>query len=156
MAKPTTKVSSIAWSQRGDTSMGRRDPLLMKPLPGLNQTSCETATRSQETQRSLVRTLVRLIPDTQLGQRHWGRAPAYNVGMQPVSCAGCQALQRRLRVLQAENECLRRQLDEATRAGKRQAAPFAKGQPTDQPTKPGRKPAKDCGPKAHRQPPRPE
>jgi hypothetical protein len=47
--------------------------------------------------------------------------------MQPVSCAGCQALQRRLRDLQAENERLRRQLDEATRAGKRQAAPFAKG-----------------------------
>jgi hypothetical protein len=47
--------------------------------------------------------------------------------MQPVSCAGCQALQQRQRDLQAENEPLRRQLDEATRAGKRQAAPFAKG-----------------------------
>jgi len=69
--------------------------------------------------------------------------------MQPVSCAGCQALQRRLRDLQAENERLRRQLDKATRAGKRQAAPFAKGQPK----KPGRKPAKDYGTKAHRQPP---
>jgi transposase len=76
--------------------------------------------------------------------------------MQPVSCAGCQALQRRLRDLQAENERLRRQLDEATRAHKRQAAPFAKGQPTDQPMKPGRKPGKGYGPKAHRQPPSPE
>jgi transposase len=76
--------------------------------------------------------------------------------MQPVSCAGCQALQRRLRDLQAENERLRRQLDEATRAGKRQAAPFAKGQPTGQPKKPGRKPGKDYGTKAHRQPPHPE
>jgi transposase len=76
--------------------------------------------------------------------------------MQPVSCAGCQALQRRLRDLQAENERLRRQLDEATRAGKRQAAPFAKGQPTAQPKKPGRKPGKDYGTKAHRQPPSPE
>jgi len=75
--------------------------------------------------------------------------------MQPVSCAGCQALQRRLRELQAENERLRRQLDEATRAGKRQAAPFAKGQPTGQPEKPGRKPGKDYGTKAHRQPPSP-
>jgi transposase len=75
--------------------------------------------------------------------------------MQPVSCAGCQALQRRLRDLQAENERLRRQLDEATRAGKRQAAPFAKGQPTGQPKKPGRKPGKDYGTKAHRQPPSP-
>jgi transposase len=76
--------------------------------------------------------------------------------MQPVSCAGCQALQRHLRDLQAENERLRRQLEEATRAGKRQAAPFARGQPTDQPKKPGRKPGKDYGAKAHRQPPSPE
>src|SRR5436309_15679612 len=72
--------------------------------------------------------------------------------MQPVSCAGCQALQRRVRDLQAENERLRRQLDEATRARKRQAAPFAKGLPTGQPKKPGRKPGKDYGTKAHRQP----
>src|SRR5919205_876012 len=76
--------------------------------------------------------------------------------MEPVSCAGCQALQRRLHDLQAENERLRRQLDEATRARKRQAAPFAKGQPTDQPKKPGRKPGKDYGTKAHRQPPAPD
>ena len=60
--------------------------------------------------------------------------------MQSVSCTGCQALQRRLRDLQAENERLRRQLDAATRAGKRQAALFAKGQPAAQPKKPGRKP----------------
>jgi transposase len=76
--------------------------------------------------------------------------------MQLVSCAGCQALQRRLRDLQAENERLRRQLDEASRAGKRQAAPFAKGQPTDQPKRPGRKPGRDYGTKAYRQPPTPE
>src|SRR5215471_9672184 len=76
--------------------------------------------------------------------------------MQPVSCAGCQALQRRLRDLGAENERLRRQLEEATRAGKRQAAPFAKGQPTSQPKRPGRKPGNDYGTKAHRQPPSPE
>jgi transposase len=76
--------------------------------------------------------------------------------MEPVSCPGCQALRRRVRDLQAENERLRRQLDAATRAGRRQAAPFAKGQPTDQPKKPGRKPGKDYGTKAHRQPPSPE
>jgi transposase len=76
--------------------------------------------------------------------------------VEPISCAGCQALQRRLRDLQAENERLRRQLDEATRAGKRQAAPFAKSQPTSHPKKPGRKPGTDYGPKAHRQPPSPE
>ena len=75
--------------------------------------------------------------------------------MEPVSCAGCQALQRRLCDLQAENQRLRRQLDEATRAGKRQAAPFAKGQPSGQPRKPGRKPGKDYGTKAHRLPPTP-
>ena len=73
--------------------------------------------------------------------------------MQPVSCAGCQALQRRLRDLQAENERLRRQLGEATRAGKRQAAPFAKGTPKPEPKRPGRKPGLDYGPKAHRHPP---
>jgi transposase len=76
--------------------------------------------------------------------------------MPPVPCAGRQALQRRLRDLRAENERLRRQLDEATRAAKRQAAPFAKGRPADQPKKPGRKPGKDYGPKAHRQSPSPE
>jgi transposase len=73
--------------------------------------------------------------------------------MQPVPCAGCQALERRLRGLQAENDRLRRQLDEATRARKRQAAPFAKGPPADKPKKRGRKPGKDYGTKAHRQPP---
>jgi transposase len=76
--------------------------------------------------------------------------------MQPVSCAGCQALQRRLRELQAENERLRGQLDEAIRAGKRQAGPFSKGKPKDQPKQPGRKPGKDYGTKAHRPPPSPE
>ena len=76
--------------------------------------------------------------------------------MQTVSCAGCQALQRRLDDLQAENQRLRDQLDEALRAGKRQAAPFAKGGPTAQPKKPGRKPGPAYGPKAHRQPPQPE
>jgi transposase len=76
--------------------------------------------------------------------------------MQPVSCAGCQALHRRLHDLQAENERLRRQLDAALRAGKRQAGPFAKGEPKPSPRKPGRKPGKDYGTKAHRQPPSPE
>jgi len=76
--------------------------------------------------------------------------------MESVKCANCQSLQRRVRDLQAENERLRRQLEEATRAGKRQAAPFAKGQPAAQPKKPGRKPGRDYGTKAHRQPPSPE
>jgi transposase len=76
--------------------------------------------------------------------------------MQPVSCPGCQALQRRLDDLQAENERLRRQLDEASRAGKRQAGPFSKGAPKANPKRPGRKPGKDYGTKAHRPPPSPE
>jgi len=76
--------------------------------------------------------------------------------MEPVRCAGCQALQRRVHDLQAENQRLRGQLDEALRAGKRQAAPFAKGKPSAQPKKPGRKPGKDYGRKAHRRPPSPE
>src|SRR5215470_18728429 len=84
-----------------------------------------------------------------------GRTTAYNGGMQPVSCANCQSLQRRVYDLQGENERLRRQLDAALRAGKRQAGPFAKGEPKANPRKPGRKPGKDYGTKAHRQPPSP-
>src|SRR5262249_30191157 len=59
--------------------------------------------------------------------------------MESVRCANCQSLQRRVDYLQVENERLRRQLDAALRAGKRQAAPFAKGQPNGQPKRPGRK-----------------
>jgi transposase len=76
--------------------------------------------------------------------------------MEPVVCTGCQALQRRLIESQGEVERLRRQLDEATRASKRQAAPFAKGPPQPDPKKPGRKPGPDYGTKAHRQPPNPQ
>ena len=76
--------------------------------------------------------------------------------MEPVRCANCQSLQRRVHDLLAENERLRRQLDAALRAGKRQAGPFAKGQPAAQPRKPGRKPGRDYGTKAHRQPPTPD
>src|SRR5262245_30002167 len=45
--------------------------------------------------------------------------------METVQCANCQALQRRVHNLQAENERLRRQLDASLRAGKRQAGPVA-------------------------------
>jgi transposase len=76
--------------------------------------------------------------------------------MEPVWCAGCHTLQQRVHDLKAENERLRRQLDDALRAGKRQAAPFAKDTPKRQPKKPGRKPGKDYGTKAHRQPPTPD
>jgi transposase len=76
--------------------------------------------------------------------------------MELLRCANCQALERRVHDLQAENERLRRQLDAALRAGKRQAGPFAKGHPKPNPKTPGRKPGKDYGTKAHRQPPSPE
>jgi hypothetical protein len=46
--------------------------------------------------------------------------------MQSISFASCSALQRRVHNLLAENESLRRQRDTFLRAGKRQAAPFAK------------------------------
>jgi transposase len=76
--------------------------------------------------------------------------------MEPIRCANCQFLQRRVHELQAENERLRGQLDAALRAGKRQAGPFAKGEPKPNPRKPGRKPGQDYGTKAHRPPPTPD
>jgi transposase len=76
--------------------------------------------------------------------------------MEPILCANCQSLQRRVDHLQAENDRLRHQLDAALRAGKRQAGPFAKGQPKANPKKPGRKPGQNYGTKAHRLPPSPE
>ena len=76
--------------------------------------------------------------------------------MEAARCATCESLQRRVHDLQAENVRLRRELDAALRAGKRQAGPFAKGQPKATPKKPGRKAGKDYGTKAHRQPPSPE
>jgi transposase len=62
-------------------------------------------------------------------------------------------MQRENADLRARVEQLTRLLDAQRRAGKRQAAPFAKGPPKLAPKKPGRKPGKDYGPKAHRQPP---
>jgi transposase len=64
------------------------------------------------------------------------------------ACPRCEALRRRVAELEA-------QLAEALRAGKRQAAPFAKGPPQPEPKKPGRKPGQDYGRKGHRPPPPP-
>lgn len=90
-------------------------------------------------------------------------------------CPSCRALEeenRRLRekvagleervvVLERSNEELTEQgdkllalLEKEQRAGKRQAAPFAKGTPKQQPKRPGRKAGADYGRKGHR--PRPE
>jgi len=73
--------------------------------------------------------------------------------MEGQPCQGCQALQREVAVLSSEIQQLRQLLEAAQRAGKRQAAPFAKGPPKKKPKKPGRKPGDAYGTKAHRAPP---
>jgi transposase len=52
--------------------------------------------------------------------------------------------------LLAENSRLRQQLDAARRAGKRQAAPFSKGEPKQDPAKSGRRSGEGYGTKARR------
>jgi len=52
-----------------------------------------------------------------------------------------------------DNARLRERLAEAERAGKRQAAPFSKGEPKEEPKLPGRKPGRDYGIRARRQVP---
>ena len=80
--------------------------------------------------------------------------------MEVPVCTGCRErdrlvadLRRRVSQLEARIERLTDQLLQAQRDGKRQAAPFAKGPPTPEPKRPGRKPGPDYGTKAHRQPP---
>ncbi len=64
-------------------------------------------------------------------------------------------LERDARIAQLEAHVakLEQLLDDATRGGKRQAAPFSKGPPKPDPQKPGRKPGTACGRHAHRAPP---
>src|SRR5207244_7331205 len=76
--------------------------------------------------------------------------------MAEAPCLRCLQLEREVADLRAQVERLTRLLDEQRRAGRRQAAPFAKGPPKPQPKKPGRKPGADYGAKAHRRPPDPE
>jgi transposase len=73
--------------------------------------------------------------------------------MAETPCLNCLRLEREVAELRTQVEHLTSLLDEQRRAGKRQAAPFAKGPPEPEPKKPGRKPGKDYGTKAHRQPP---
>jgi transposase len=70
-----------------------------------------------------------------------------------LTCSNCSRLERRVTELTAQVDQLRAQLEEARRAGKRQAAPFSKGGRKAAPKKPGRKPGGDYGTKAHRPPP---
>ena len=76
--------------------------------------------------------------------------------MAEVPCTRCVELERQVADLRAQVQRLEALLDEQRRAGKRQAAPFAKGPPQAAPKKPGRKPGPAYGRKAHRQPPQPE
>ena len=59
-------------------------------------------------------------------------------------------LERQIEVLKRENERLRRALEEALRAGKRQAAPFSRREAKAHPQKPGRKAGKKYGRRYHR------
>jgi transposase len=82
----------------------------------------------------------------------------------PASLVGeLQRLRAQVEQLLRENERLRRELDQARadldvarRAGKRPAAPFAKGPPKAHPKKPGRKPGAAHGRHGHRPAPPPD
>src|SRR5712692_1819542 len=68
-------------------------------------------------------------------------------------CPGCSARQREIDELKKRVAELEKRLDDKERAGKRQAAPFAKGPPQEQPKKPGRKAGPKHGRHGHRPPP---
>ena len=63
--------------------------------------------------------------------------------------AFCSVFARPERLL-AENARLRAQLEAARRAGKRQSAPFSKGDPKQNPAKSGHKSGERYGTKGHR------
>lgn len=79
-------------------------------------------------------------------------------------CPRCAALERRIAELERQlavalariaalekrNAALETLLEQRTRDAKRQAAPFSKGAPKEQPQKPGRKPGSDYGTQAFR------
>lgn len=73
--------------------------------------------------------------------------------MDRPACPGCTQRDRKIDELLERVADLEKRLDEKERAGKRQAAPFSKGEPTATPKKPGRKPGKKHGPHVHRPPP---
>ena len=73
-----------------------------------------------------------------------------------VPCPECEHLRQEVADLKAQIEQLRRALEEIQRAGKRQAAPFSKGPPKQQPKTPGRKAGDEHGSHGHRPPPLPD
>jgi len=76
--------------------------------------------------------------------------------MAEAACPRCLELERQLADLRAQVQRLQEALEAQRRAGKRQAAPFAKGPAKAAPKKPGRKAGDAYGCKAHRAPPKPE
>ncbi|MGH7290931.1 MAG: IS66 family transposase, partial [Myxococcota bacterium] len=70
-------------------------------------------------------------------------------------CVGCAQLRQELQALREQVAKLTVALEEERRRGKRQAAPFSKGLPVEEPKPPGRRSGKRHGPHAHRSvPPR--
>jgi transposase len=80
-------------------------------------------------------------------------AACYCEGMAESPCPNCLRLEREVADLRVAVQRLTRLLEDQRRAGKRQAAPFSKGQPKPQPKKPGRNAGADYGVKTHREPP---
>jgi transposase len=76
--------------------------------------------------------------------------------MDEPECPGCRDYLKRLAELEARVAELTRKLDEATRAGKRPAAPFRKGPPKPDPKTPGRKAGNAHGTHGHRPQPPPD
>jgi transposase len=68
-------------------------------------------------------------------------------------CPGCGERDRAIDELKKRVAKLEKRLDESARAGKRQAAPFSKGFPQEQPKRPGRKAGAKHGTHGHRPPP---
>src|SRR5437660_778812 len=70
--------------------------------------------------------------------------------MDEPACPGCRALLKEVAELRAQVAELTRRLEEALRAGKRQAAPFRKGPPKAKAKTPGRKAGEAHGTHGHR------
>ncbi len=76
--------------------------------------------------------------------------------MAEASCPSCEVLRRRVAELEAQVARLTELVAELQRAGKRQAAPFAKRPPKSEPQTPGRKSGDAHGLHGHRLPPPPD
>jgi transposase len=83
--------------------------------------------------------------------------------MDQPECPGCRQRDREIEALKKRVAELKKQvaeqlkrLDDKERAGKRQAAPFSKGEPKADPKTPGRKAGDEHGTHVHRPPPTPD